>query len=61
MRKCDEAVSEEVQTDIGKRFFTETVVNQWVPRDLVMASSPSEFKECLDNIFSHMVLVLVAL
>ena len=43
--------------DIRKRFFTERVVGHWnrLPREVVMAPSLSEFKEHLDNAFSHMV------
>ena len=41
--------------DIRKRFFTERVVGHWnrLPRE---APSLSEFKEHLDEAFSHMVL-----
>ena len=43
--------------DIRKRFFTERVVSHWnrLPREVVTAPSLSEFKECLDNAFIHMV------
>ncbi|GAB0209726.1 hypothetical protein GRJ2_003438300 [Grus japonensis] len=43
--------------NIRKRFFTERVVGHWnrLPREVVMAPSLSEFKECLDDAFSHMV------
>lgn len=40
MRKWDEAEPGEVQTDIGKRFFTKTVVSHWVPKELVMGTKP---------------------
>ncbi|GAB0209614.1 hypothetical protein GRJ2_003427100 [Grus japonensis] len=43
--------------DIRKKFFTDRVVSHWnrVPREVVMAPTLSEFKECLDNGLSHMV------
>ncbi|GAB0179749.1 hypothetical protein GRJ2_000440200 [Grus japonensis] len=43
--------------DIRKRLFTERVVSHWnrVPREVVMAPSLSEFKECLDDALSHRV------
>jgi len=43
--------------DIRKRFFAERVVGHWerLSREVVMAPSLSEFKECLDNALSHMV------
>ena len=46
-----------LRLDIRKRFFTERVVSHWnrLPGAVVMAPSPSEFKEHLDNTLSHMV------
>jgi len=43
--------------DIRERFFTERVVSDCnlLPREVVMPSSLSEFKEHLDNALSHMV------
>ena len=43
--------------DIRKRLFTERVVSHWnrLPREVVMASSLSEFKMHLDDALSHMV------
>jgi len=43
--------------DIRKKSFTERVVGHWnrVPREVVTASSLSEFKECLDGALNHMV------
>jgi len=43
--------------DIRKKFFTESVVGHWnrVPREVVAAPSPSEFKERLEDTLSHMV------
>ena len=43
--------------DIGKRLFTERVVSHWnrLPREVVTAPSLSEFKEHLEDAFSHMV------
>ena len=43
--------------DIRKKFFTERVVSHWnrLLREAVTAPSLSEFRECLDNILSHMV------
>ncbi|KAK4827430.1 hypothetical protein QYF61_017868 [Mycteria americana] len=43
--------------DIRKRFFTEKVVGHWnrLPREVVMALSLLELKECLDNGLSHMI------
>jgi len=43
--------------DSRKRFFTEKVFGHWnrLPREVVMASSLSEFKEHLDDTLSHMV------
>ena len=41
---------------IRRRFFTDRVVGHWnrLPREVITASSPSEFKEYLDNDPSHM-------
>ncbi|KAK4810960.1 hypothetical protein QYF61_014432 [Mycteria americana] len=43
--------------DIRKRFFTERVASHWnrLPREVVTATSLSEFKEGLDDALSHMV------
>ena len=43
--------------DIRKRFFTERVVGHWnrLPKAVLMAPSPPEFKERLDDTLSHMV------
>jgi len=43
--------------DVRKRFFTGRVVSHWkrLPREVVSAPSLSEFKEQLDDAFSHMV------
>ena len=45
--------------DIRKRFFTKRVVKNWnrLPRDIVTATSLSEFKKCLDCALSHMDLI----
>jgi len=44
--------------DIRKRFFTERVVGHWnrLLREVVTASSLSEFKEHQEDVLSHMVL-----
>ena len=44
-----------VRLDIRKMFFTERVVGPWNRIPKVMAPSLSEFKECLDDAFSHMI------
>ena len=43
--------------DVRERFFTERVVGPWnrLPREVVTAPSPSEFKERLDDALSHTV------
>jgi len=43
--------------DIGKRFLTGRVVDHrnWLPREMLTASSLSEFKEHLDRALSHVV------
>jgi len=43
--------------DIRKRFFTERMVGHWnrLSREVIVASSVSEFKEHLDNGLGHMV------
>jgi len=43
--------------EIRKRFCAERVVSHWsrVPREVVMGSNLSEFKEHLDDTLSHMV------
>ncbi|KAK4805319.1 hypothetical protein QYF61_018182 [Mycteria americana] len=43
--------------DIRKKFFTERVIKHWnkLPRELVMALSPSVFKKRLDNALRYMV------
>lgn len=43
--------------DIRKRFFTERLVGHQnsLPTEVVMAPSLSEFKEHLDDTFSHIV------
>jgi len=43
--------------DIRKTFFMERVVSHWkrLPREVVLAPSFSEFKECLDDTLSHTV------
>ena len=43
--------------EIIKMFVTERVVGHWnrLPREVVMAPSLSEFKEHLDDAFSHTV------
>jgi len=47
----------ESSMDIRKRFFTETVISHWkrLPREVASALSLSQFKEQLDDAFSHMV------
>ncbi|KAK4828798.1 hypothetical protein QYF61_000855 [Mycteria americana] len=52
MKLCEE----KFRLDIRKRFFTDGVVDHWnrVPREVVMAPNPLEFKECLDDVLSHM-------
>ncbi|KAK4816992.1 LOW QUALITY PROTEIN: hypothetical protein QYF61_025912 [Mycteria americana] len=42
--------------DVKKRFFTERVIGHWnrLPREVGMAPSLSEFKEHVDDAFSHM-------
>lgn len=41
----------------GKKFITERVTGHWnrLCKELVVGSNLTEFKECLDNICSHMV------
>lgn len=41
---------------LGKSFFTERVAGHWnrLCKEVVMAPNLTEFKECLDNICSHM-------
>ncbi|KFW02971.1 hypothetical protein N327_00641, partial [Fulmarus glacialis] len=43
--------------NMRKRFFTESVVGHWnrLPREVVTASSPPEFKEGLNDTLNHMV------
>ena len=49
--------------DMRKRLFTEGVVSHWkrLPREVVVASSLSEFKEHLDDALSHLVYFEVVL
>lgn len=62
MRKWNEAVSGEVQMDI-RRLFTERAVGHWnrLPSEVAMAPKMPEFKDCLGDIFYHMVLFQVVL
>lgn len=43
--------------DIRKKFFTNRVIGHWnrLPKEMVIAPSLSEFKECLDNTLSHTI------
>jgi len=43
--------------DIRERFLTDSVVNHCnrLPREVAVAPTLSEFKDHLDNVFSHMV------
>jgi len=43
--------------DIRNRFFTERVAGQWnwIPKEVVMAPSLSEFREHSDNALTHIV------
>ncbi|KAJ7419239.1 hypothetical protein WISP_55123 [Willisornis vidua] len=43
--------------DIGKRFITQRMVSHWkrLYREVDLPPNLSEFKECVDNAFSHMV------
>lgn len=43
--------------DMRKRFFIDRVVGHWnrIPGEVVIAPSLAEFKEHLDDAFSHMV------
>ena len=46
-----------VRLGVRERFLTDWVVGCWnkVPREMVMAPSLSEFKNCLDTTLSYMV------
>jgi len=43
--------------DIRERFLTDMAASPWnrIPREVFMAPSLSEFKECLDYALSHMI------
>jgi len=49
--------------DVRKRFLAERLVSHWkrLPREVVVASSLSEFKEHLDDALSHLVYFEVVL
>ncbi|KAJ7408413.1 hypothetical protein WISP_121165 [Willisornis vidua] len=55
-----EAVLEGFRLDIRQRLFTWRVVGHWdgLFREVVTASSLTEFKKHLDNVLRHMVLLL---